>query len=197
MNRPPRDISPADFFVDWLPAELAKTEALGSAERLDPVTVQVHLTGDDGGTWALHLDGGKLTVSSGAADNPRVALTQSVADWRTIVVGDDGPIDLAPPSAAPTDFLFVDPEAQKLLDQIKGQVTLEVANYNGRTWMLTISFAAANEPAATISVEAETYAKILSGEIAGPQAFMGGQITFGGDTALAMQVGMAMMSRMQ
>ncbi len=197
MNRPPKDITPATFFEEWLPNELSGSEAAGSAERLAPVTVGVTLDGDGGGSWALHLENGTLSVTTGAANDPKVALAQTVEDWRAIVVGDDGPIDLAPPGASSTDFLFVDPEAQKLLAEIKGSVTMEVKNYNGRTWLMNVTFSGAKEPAATISVEAETYAKVLSGEIAGPQAFFSGQITFGGDTALAMQVGMAMMSRMQ
>jgi len=196
MNRPPSDITPAKFFEEWLPEEMSKSQG-ESAERTEPVTVGVTLDGEGGGEWALRLEDGKLTVTSGAAESPKVALAQTVDDWRAIVVGDDGPIDLAPPGASSTDFLFVDPEAQKLLAEINGSVTMEVANYNGRTWLMNVTFSGAREPAATISVEAETYAQILSGALPGPQAFMTGQIKFGGDTALAMQVGMAMMSRMQ
>lgn len=198
MNRPPSTITPKEFFETWLPAELAKSPSMSeSAQTMAPVTVGVTLTGDGGGQWALQLEGGKLNIAAGPAQSPKVALEQSVEDWRAIVVGDDGPIDLAPPGTSSTDFLFVDPQAQKLLSEVKGTVTMEVGNYNGRTWKMQVRFSGATEPAATISVEAETYAKVLSGELAGPQAFFSGQIKFGGDTALAMQVGMAMMSRMQ
>jgi hypothetical protein len=162
--------------------------------------VRVELEGEGGGAWDLLTRGGQLEVSPPQPERvPLVKLRMSVQDWRAIVVGEAGPIDLTPPSASPTDLLFVDGAAQQLLSQIAGTFRFEVSGYNDRTWSLTAVFGGgepAEPPAAIIATDAETYSKILARELAAPEAYFSGRITITGDAGLGMQVGLALLPKL-
>jgi hypothetical protein len=194
IERPPTDITPQGFFETWLPEQARAVKAQ------TPITVRVLLAGDDGGAWDLSLSPDGLSVAAGGnGAEPQVTVVQTVADWRAIAVGEPGGVNLAPPQARPTDVLFLDPEAQKLVQQVTGTIRFEVTGYNGRTWSLTVKLGtkplAADQPDATISVDAETYAAMLARTLPAPQAYFQGKIRISGDMQLAMQLGMALMPR--
>jgi putative sterol carrier protein len=183
-----------------LPAQLAgKAPTAGR-----PVTVRVRLDGDGGGAWDLRTGDGALVVTPGAAADPDVTVHQTVADWKAIAVGEPGAVNLAPPQASPTDVLFLDPAALKMVQTIRGTVRFEVSGFNGRTWSLTVKLGGGDivdgpaAPAdATISVDAETYAQMLARTLPAPAAYFQGKIRLAGDANLAMQIGMALMPRFQ
>jgi hypothetical protein len=130
-RRPPADISPQDLFTRWLPAELQR---LGGASGLPDMRVRFELEGPGGGSWDLQLRGGQL--SAGPPDPgvpPLLTLRLSVQDWRALAVGEEGPVSLTPPSASPTDLLFIDSSSQQLLANKTGAFALEVTALNGRT----------------------------------------------------------------
>ena len=196
-RRPPREITPGRFFADWFPAELAR---LGGASSFPDMLVRITLEGEGGGTWSIRGSGDGLKVDAGATgDKPLVTLLMSVEDWRAIIAGEEGPIDLAPPSASPTDLLFVDAASQQLLDAMTGTFRFEVTGYNGRTWSLTALFneeRPADPPTATLTIDAETYSKILARELAAPEAYFTGKIVITGDAGRGMQVGLAMLPKL-
>ncbi len=199
-NRPPRDITPARFFTDWLPREFGSEFGAGKRAASD-ITVAVDLEGDGGGQWVLDVRGGTLSVRA-AGDSgpaPMVQLWQSVQDWRALAVGEDGAnVDLAPPQASALDVLFVDPASRQILSAVKGTVRFEVTGYNGRTWGMLVKFGTQpgkTEQDATITVDAGTYADILARKLAPPEAYFSGKISLRGDTSLAMQLAMAMLPR--
>jgi SCP-2 sterol transfer family len=198
-NRPPRDIDAARFFTEWLPREFA-TEFGPGKRRATDITVAVHLEGDGGGQWILDVRDGQLATRSPDAPGPTplVTMRQPVDDWRALAVGESGPIDLAPAHASPLDVLFVDPSSRQIMSSVKGTIRFEVTGYNGRTWWMVVKFGPqpeAVQPDATISVDAETYSKMLARKMAPPEAYFSGKIKLAGDTALAMQLGMAMLPR--
>jgi len=196
IQRPPRDITPEEFFESWLPAQAGAV-----APPAKPMTVRVLLDGEGGGSWDLELGPGGLVVTTEArgSGEPEVTVAQSTADWRAIVHGEPGATDLAPPQARPTDVLFLDAAAQKLLADVKGTIRFEVTGYNGRTWSMTVKLGDrqldASRPDATITVDAETYAQMLARTLPAPTAYFQGKIRIGGDVQLAMQLGMALMPR--
>jgi hypothetical protein len=194
IERPPTDITPQGFFERWLPEQARAVTAAA------PLLVRVLLDGDGGGAWDLRLGPSGLSVTAGAAGaEAEVTVVQTVADWRAIAVGEPGAVNLAPPQARPTDVLFLDPEAQRLVQQVTGTIRFEVTGYNGRTWALTVKLGArplaADRPDATISVDADTYAAMLARTLPAPQAYFQGKIKISGDMQLAMQLGMALMPR--
>jgi hypothetical protein len=194
--RPPKDTTPTTFFSTWLPQEIARLGVRPGAA----MTVGVRLDGDGGGAWDLRMSPAGIEVGPAGGAEPDVTLLQTVADWRAIVVGEDGGVDLAPPQASPMDLMFVDAQAQAIVSTVKGTVRFEVTGYNGRTWAVTVKFGPqplATTPDATVTVDAETYAGMLARTIPPAQAFFSGKIQLGGDSGLAMQLGMAMMPRFQ
>jgi hypothetical protein len=199
-NRPPRDITPARFFTDWLPREFASEFGAGKRAASD-ITVAVDLEGEGGGHWVLDVRGGSLSVRAAGESGPApmVQLWQSVQDWRALAVGEDGAnVDLAPPQASALDVLFVDPASRQILSAVKGAVRFEVTGYNGRTWGMLVKFGTQPgkaDPDATICVDAATYAAILARKLAPPEAYFSGKISLRGDTSLAMQLAMAMLPR--
>lgn len=199
-NRPPRDITPSRFFIDWLPREFANEFGAGKRAAAD-ITVAIALDGEDGGEWVLDVKGGTLSVRRAGEPGPQpmVSLWQSVQDWRALAVGEDGAnVDLAPPQASALDVLFVDPQSRQIMSAVKGLVRFEVTGYNGRTWSMRVKFGTASdrsEPDATITIDAETYANILARKLAPPEAYFSGKIQLRGDTSLAMQLAMAMLPR--
>ena len=198
-RRPPQDIDAHGFFTDWLPREFGAEFGAGKRTASD-ITVAVMLEGDGGGHWVLDVKSGILSVRAPgtAGAEPMVTLRQTAADWRAVAVGEAGAIDLAPPQASPLDVLFVDPASRQVMAAVQGTVRFEVSGYNGRTWWMQVKFGAqpeATQPDATISVDAETYAKMLARKLAPPEAYFTGKIVLRGDTGLAMQLGMAMLPR--
>ena len=159
-NRPPRDITPARFFTDWLPREFASEFGAGKRAASD-ITVAVDLEGrrrrrSGSSTSRRHAQRPRARATPGPA--PMVQLWQSVQDWRALAVGEDGAnVDLAPPQASPLDVLFVDPASRQILSAVKGTVRFEVTGYNGRTWWMHVKFGTQpgkREPDATITVDA-------------------------------------------
>lgn len=196
-RRPDREITPHQFFTSWLPAEI---ERLGQAGGIPEMLVRIQLDGEGGGSWDLSVSAGKLEArAQPSAGSPLVFLHMTVQDWRAIVVGEDGPVDLTPPKASPTDLLFVDSVSQQLLATLGGTFRFEVHGYNGRTWTLTAVFGGEPEkaePDATISTDAETYGKILARQMAAPEAYFQGKISISGDAGQGMQVGLALMPKL-
>jgi hypothetical protein len=198
-NRPPRDIDPARFFTEWLPREFLSEFGPGKRSAAD-ITVAVRLEGDGGGHWILEVKGGRMAPRPADAIGPEplVSMRQSVRDWRALAVGEDGSIDLAPAHASPLDVLFVDPASRQIMQAVKGTIRFEVTGYSGRTWWMVVKFGPqpeAAQPDATISVDVDTYAAMLARKLGPPEAYFSGKIRLAGDTALAMQLGMAMLPR--
>ncbi|WP_428268107.1 SCP2 sterol-binding domain-containing protein [Haliangium sp.] len=194
IKRPPRDITPQVFFEQWIPQEYERLTTGGAAPP--DLSAQIQLDGDGGGTWSLRLAGGKLEVAAGSAEQPDVSVVQSVADWRAITVGEegDGP-DLTPPEGVSIEHWFVNPTIHQALKDAKGTLRFEIPGFYGRTFAAQLTFHGAAEPTATISVDAETVAEIRAGTLPAPQAFFAGKIQITGDSAFAMQIGMAVMAQ--
>ncbi len=198
ITRPPSDIAPKTFFEDWLPSEYRKlVEAAESKPAPPDTTVVVELDGDGGGTWTIAVKSGELTGVAGAADTADFVLSQSVVDWRAVIIGEEGAPELVPGDANPMNALLAaDSTVQQALEAIKGTVVFQVTEFNGRTWGLKLSFKGEADPEATITVDTDTLLQMRSGALPPPQAYFAGKIQLGGDVNFAMQLGMAMMARM-
>jgi hypothetical protein len=197
LNRPPADITPKDFFETWLPREYDRLAAEGAPRPPDLVAC-VRLSGDGGGVWTITLAGGQLSVAekdvAQEGRTPDVAIEQSVADWRAITAGTpgDGP-DLSVPDGASLDSWLVNPALHQVLQTVKGTLRFEIPGFQGRTFAVSITFRGAAEPQATISIDMDTITAMRDGTLPPVQAFFGGKILMTGDSAFAMQIGMALM----
>lgn len=191
-NPPPSDISPAEFFESWLPAEYQRTSSALTSKPPNAV-IGIELSGEGGGAWTLTLEDGALTVTAAAADNANIALRQSVEDWRTITIhaasqGAD------PAAAASIDRLLTSPGLAQLVESVKGSMRFCVPGLGGRDFSAELVFGGASAPQATVTVSADTLEQIRSGALPAPQAYFTGLIQVEGDPTLFMTVGMAFMS---
>lgn len=198
-NRPPRDITPAGFFTDWLPAEFAAEFGPGLRKAAD-ITVAVRLEGEGGGEWVIDVRDDQLRVRAPEEPGPPplVSLRQTVADWRAVAVGEEGAVNLAPPAASALDVLFVDPASRLVLEAVEGTVRFEVEGYNGRTWWMEVKFGTHPHPAqpdALMLLDAETYAQVLDRRLAPVDAYFSGKIQLRGNTSLALKFAMATLPR--
>jgi putative sterol carrier protein len=197
INRPPSDITPKAFFEEWLPGEYAKLSASAAGKAPPDAVIGVALSGDGGGAWTLAMKSGALTGTAGAPATADFILSHSVDDWRAVIIGEQGGPELLPGNANPMNALLAaDDTLKAALDPISGTIELNVTGFNGRTWSLKIAFKGAADPAASITVDTDTLAQMRAGTIAPPQAFFAGKIAITGDVNFAMQLGMAMMARM-
>src|SRR5215213_1434990 len=109
FQRPPRHLSPTEFFESWLPGQYADVVARARAAKPGAVppdfTAAISLDGDGGGAWTLAVKGGALTVTPGTPGKTDVAMRQSVADWAALVHGEDGAPQVAPPGGDPMAML--------------------------------------------------------------------------------------------
>jgi hypothetical protein len=112
------------------------------------------------------------------------------------VCGGDGAVDLVGAQGPGLDMIFADANAQKLMQTLKGTLRFEVTGLGGRTWALELMLGHAAEPRAVITVDADTYQQMQNRTLLPAQAYFSGKIVISGDVSLAMQAGMAMMSRM-
>lgn len=194
IQRPPRDITPKDFFENWLPAEYQRLSASAASPPPD-LRAQVRLEGEGGGTWALTLASGELSVATGPADQADIAVEQTVQDWRAITVGEDGDgPDLTPPEGISIEHWFVNPAIHQALAAARGTLRFEIPGFRGRTFAAQLRFHGAATPEATISIDAGTVTAIREGALPPAQAFFAGKIQITGDSAFAMQIGMAVMA---
>lgn len=197
IQRPPSDITPRDFFESFLPKEYERLKPSGGPTP-PSLKLQIQLEGDGGGTWVLALANGALTVSPQAIADADITVTQSVDDWRVVTVGVATGPDLTLPAGMSIESLLdVPPAIQQALATTRGTLRVEIPGFLGRTFGLGITFHGAAEPAATITVDAETLAQIRSGALPAPQAFFAGKILLSGDTAFAMQLIMTIMAQAQ
>ncbi len=196
IQRPPADITPKDFFESFLPGEYARLKPSGGPTPPN-FKVETRLDGEGGGTWVLTLANGALTVSTESAADADITLTQSVDDWRVVTAGAAGSDVTLPDSLSIEKLLNVPPAIHQILSSTKGSLRVEIPGFLGRTFALGVMFHGGAQPAATISVDAETLAQIRSGALPAPQAFFAGKILLSGDTAFAMQLVMAIMAQVQ
>ncbi len=86
--RPPDDISPVDFFTRWLP-ESVRGDGERRAKLGDTEAVLVFdLTGEGGGVFSLHVQGGAVRGEAGHADEPNLVVRVDVETWRELNRGD-------------------------------------------------------------------------------------------------------------
>src|SRR5687768_9961480 len=136
---PPRDISPAAFFESWLPAEYTRLRGAGAPQPPD-LRVAISLTGDGGGAWTVALAGGALTVAPGEAAGADLAISQSVADWRALMIGEDGAPDIFPRELDLVSAIAHGGDAGlAMIRGIRGTLAASITGFAGRTWSIAVA----------------------------------------------------------
>src|SRR5262249_40441727 len=177
IQRPPRDITPKEFFESWLPAQAGAV-----APPARPMTVRVRLDGEGGGSWDLELGPGGLVVTTEATGSgePEVTVAQSTAAWPAIGPREPRAAPPAPPPARAARCPFPAAAPQKGPPGGKGPARFGGAGPHGPPWSMTVKPGGrpfdASRPDATITVDAETYGQMLARTLPAPAAYFQGKI---------------------
>ena len=82
--RPPDDISPAEFFLRWVPGAVEgdpeRSTRLGDTEA----TIEFELTGNPGGVYSVRIAGGQVRGSEGPAPEPDLRVQVDMETWRAL-----------------------------------------------------------------------------------------------------------------
>jgi putative sterol carrier protein len=86
--RPPHDMAPSDFFLDWVPSAVAGDPA--RSEKLADVdaTIQFTLAGPEGGIFCIRIVSGQVQGTAGAALEPDLRVELAVETWRKLNRGE-------------------------------------------------------------------------------------------------------------
>ncbi len=80
-------MKPQDLF-DKMPAAFVPEKAQGVN-----ATVQIELSGEDGGTWVVNIADGKAAVSQEPVENPTMTLAMDAQDYMDMVSGKLNPMN--------------------------------------------------------------------------------------------------------
>ncbi|HUH03888.1 MAG TPA: SCP2 sterol-binding domain-containing protein [Kofleriaceae bacterium] len=191
-RRPPADITPTELFETWLPGEIARLRTATSAPTPPDLRTRITVAGTEGGTWLYESKGGVLSVSrsEAAAD---LAVSISGDDLRAMLDPASGILPETPNGGGGVNPLIAGPLVEQA-KTIRGTFTFELTGFQGRDLAVAVTFGDAADPAAVISIDAETYAAMRDGSLPPAQAYFAGKINVGGDAAFALQVGMGLMA---
>jgi len=186
--------SPARFFGEYVPAELA---AVGSSfpERSSPGAV-VFEVGTD--AWSLRLQGGKVVVDSGVADDTLLRLAVTPEDFEPVIVG--GAERLAATGGPDQKLvaaraLSIDVERARMLRETGGTVALVLAR-GASTHRLVVGIGPAkpklDAPDCEIECALDDLFAIQSGAANPFQLLLDGKLRIKGNAELALAVGAAL-----
>ena len=203
---PDSPLSPTEFFGNWLPQAFAEAGPMAGSDGVD-VKLGVHLEGEGGGEWVVHLADGKVDIQAAPRGDAAFTFVQSVEDWSgalwqsrggalgkgaslffrpgalkeaaTAGAGPDG----GPLGGAPS------PKALAQMEQLSGLIQLVVSGDD--PWSVGLQLGPGpipEEPTTTVSVSSEDAAAMEAGELDPMTAFMSGKIQVQGDMTLMMQM---------
>ncbi len=84
---PPADISPADFFLRWVPDAVAQDAGRRAKLRETTATIEFSLSGAGGGVFALRIEQGYVRGQVGPGLNPDLRVELDVSSWRSLNSG--------------------------------------------------------------------------------------------------------------
>jgi putative sterol carrier protein len=140
----------------------------------------------EGKSYGLNISDAKsLKVFEGPLDNPMLKVKLNEDTWRKAVTGKiPGAMDM---------FMDMGQMANRrrydTLASTKGAIDVELGMPDGNTEQLSITFNGSESPKVIFKAALEDWAKVSSGEIPGPTAFMSGKLKIDGDMSFAMALG--------
>jgi hypothetical protein len=189
-------ITPREFFTTYLPwAFRGLAPGKSTTRRLSGIslTVQVHVTGEQGGDFWISLDGEKgLEVINDTVrealltlEFPDTFLTGRPGAARVVL--DDA---LSPPPALTASGISRFKQRLADLDSISGMMELEFVNEQAPQGnsVFRIKFNEASSPSFKISGEASTIMSVISGDMNPVQGFISGKFKLQGDIPFAMKL---------
>ena len=137
-------------------------------------TSQVTIEGEKSLSFGMTIDDAKeITVQQGALANPMISVTIPEDVIRHVTKQITG---------------LTGRKQYEAVSKATGTLTLEMSMPDDWVLPIAITFNGAAEPKTTMSGPAEVLAKVMTGEIQGPQAFLEGKIKITGDMMFLMSL---------
>jgi putative sterol carrier protein len=89
-DRPPDDISPAEFFTRWVGQAVAADPERRARLGETDATLEFDLTGDGGGVFTVRIADGVVTGVAGPANGAELRIRVDVDTWRQLNRGEIG-----------------------------------------------------------------------------------------------------------
>ena len=177
-------VAPKMFFIEMLPAvfdrEMKGVDVSGMEGAVLKVVFNV-----GGEPFGLTLSGAKaIEISEGGLPDADIEVTMSGEEWKTVLTGSLGnALDMF------ADFTkMADRKRYDLVKENKGKLNLVLGLGDGKKFEVNAKFAGADSPEAIITVDLDTWQKIMAAEIEPVTAFMGGKLKLAGDMPFAMKL---------
>lgn len=184
----PEDITVKQYFEEIVPKmveeQLAKAPIAGMEGT--EFTIEFDVKGDQDYVYGITVKDAKdVNIAEGALESPMIKLELSEDVWRKAVTGKlEGAMD-----AFTNMGEVANRKRYDALRSTKGTMNLEVGMPDGSTANIKVVFNNADSPAVTFKAALEDWAKVQSGELPGPMAFMQGKLKIDGDMSFAMSLG--------
>jgi putative sterol carrier protein len=86
--KPPKDITPDDFFTRWVPEAVAGDEERRRKLGATEAAIVFHLSGEGGGDFCVRIRAGDVTGETGAPSEPNLRVRVDVDTWRMLNAGE-------------------------------------------------------------------------------------------------------------
>lgn len=188
MEAVSENIAVKEYFEEIVPKifeEQMASSPIGGMEGTE-FTVQFDIKGDQEQTYGITAKDAKdLKVTAGSLDSPLVRVELSEDVWRKAVTGKmAGSVEMF------TDMgQMADRKRFDALKSTKGAITLNLTLPDGSIANIRIVLNNSESPSVAFAAAADDWAKVATGEIPGPTAFMSGKLKIDGDLPFAMQLG--------
>jgi len=199
--------SPKHFYTETVPEQWNRAlheqeRAVEAAQRtLDAMravnaTIRVVVSGAEGGTFHMNVEGGRMHAGESPAREPFLTVVQDRPAFERLAreAGDSALALLGGLSGLSGEMKLTAGRLRNLM-ALKGTLRFEVTGPEGFTLLTHFGpDPIADEPDTSISVSPEAYQDLRSGRLEPQNAFMSGQIQVAGDMQLAMQLALAALS---
>lgn len=199
--------SPDRFYRERIPGQwnraLAGQQKAAERERklleeMEAVdaTIRVTVEGEDGGTFFLNVERGRMEPGESPAHPPFLTLVQDRAAFEALArEAGDSALGFLGGLTGLADDLKLTRTRLANLAKLSGTLRFEVRGENGFALVTRFGDGPVAEQAdCTLAVEADTYAELRAGRLDPQQAFMSQKIEASGDLQLAMQLALAVLS---
>ena len=181
------DVTVQEYFEEYVPKIFEEQVAAAGLSGMDgtEMALQFNITDGETRTYSLVVKDAKaFEVVAGPAESPLVTIEMSEDVWRQAVTGKlEGATEMF------TDVSRMSRGRFDLIKDTKGTLVMDLSRPDGPNADITVSFNGAESPRAVFHCSLETWVKLNRGEIAGPTAFMSGQLKIEGDMGFAMMLG--------
>lgn len=182
MQEVSENVSVKEYFEECVPKMFEEEMAKLSVSGMDGTTFTVQFDVQNQVYGLTIKDAKDIEISASPLESPIIKVSLAEDTWRKAVTGKmEGAMDMF------TDMgQMANRKRYDALSSTKGVMNLELGMQDGTMEKVRIVFNGNESPEVTFKAAMGDWAKVASGEMPGPTAFMGGKLKIDGDMPFAM-----------